>query len=73
MSWKMHYNVAAGEALGIEADLHSYMANPEVFTVKDGYVAVLQGMNFGSVHSSVIVLRRVGVVATSSLSSRIDA
>ncbi|KAJ3793875.1 galactonate dehydratase protein [Lentinula aff. detonsa] len=73
MSWKMHYNVAAGVALGIEADLHSYMANPEVFTVKDGYVAVRQGMNFGSVHSSVNVLWRVGVVATSSLSSRIDA
>ncbi|KAJ3742538.1 enolase C-terminal domain-like protein [Lentinula detonsa] len=47
MSWKMHYNVAAGEALGIEADLHSYMANPEVFTVKDGYVAALQGPGIG--------------------------
>ncbi|KAJ3783344.1 enolase C-terminal domain-like protein [Lentinula aff. detonsa] len=44
---QMHYNVAAGVALGIEADLHSYMANPEVFTVKDGYVAVRQGPGIG--------------------------
>lgn len=40
----MHYNIAAGEALGIEADLHTYMVNPEVFAVKDGYIAALQGM-----------------------------
>ncbi|KAJ3746558.1 enolase C-terminal domain-like protein [Lentinula detonsa] len=44
---RMHYNFAAGEALGIEADLHNYMANLEVFTVKDGYVAVLQGPGIG--------------------------
>ncbi|GAW03519.1 enolase C-terminal domain-like protein [Lentinula edodes] len=47
MSWKMHYNIAAGEALGIEADLHTYMVNPEVFAVKDGYIAALQGPGIG--------------------------
>ncbi|KAJ4473134.1 enolase C-terminal domain-like protein [Lentinula aciculospora] len=47
MSWKMHYNVTAGEALGIEADLHTYMANPEVFTVENGYVDALQGPGIG--------------------------
>jgi galactonate dehydratase len=27
-----------------DADLHTYMANPEIFDVKDGHVAALQGM-----------------------------
>ena len=41
----MHYNVTSEDDSAAEADLHTYMANPEVFTVKEGYVAALQGMH----------------------------
>ncbi|KIK68798.1 hypothetical protein GYMLUDRAFT_36293 [Collybiopsis luxurians FD-317 M1] len=47
MSWKMHYNVKAQEELGMEADLHTYLVNPNVFTVKDGYIAALTGPGIG--------------------------
>jgi hypothetical protein len=29
-----------------EADLHTFMANPEIFDVKEGHVAALQGSLF---------------------------
>jgi len=47
MSWKMHYNVTSEDDPAAEADLHTYMANPEVFSVKEGYVAALQGPGIG--------------------------
>ncbi|KAL1695831.1 enolase C-terminal domain-like protein [Schizophyllum commune] len=43
MSWKMHYNSQNMS----EADLMTYMLNPEVFQVKDGRVDVLQGPGLG--------------------------
>ncbi|KAK0203737.1 enolase C-terminal domain-like protein [Desarmillaria ectypa] len=43
MSWKMHYNTDDPEA----ADLHTYMANPQVFSIKDGHIDVLQGPGIG--------------------------
>lgn len=42
MSLGIHYNVAAGEY-----DIHSYMTNPEVFAVKDGFVEILTGVGLG--------------------------
>jgi galactonate dehydratase len=42
MSQGMHYNTEAGEH-----DLHSYLLNPEVFLVKDGYVDALAGPGLG--------------------------
>lgn len=38
----MHYNV--NPEAGSEADLHTYMANPEVFAIEGGYIATLQGL-----------------------------
>ncbi|KAE9404936.1 enolase C-terminal domain-like protein [Gymnopus androsaceus JB14] len=43
----MHYNVTSEDDSASEADLHTYMANPEVFTVKEGYVTALQGPGIG--------------------------
>lgn len=43
--WQTHYNVTD---LASEADLHTFMANPEIFDVKDGHVTALQGMLFVS-------------------------
>ncbi|KAK3638276.1 hypothetical protein LTR56_005532 [Elasticomyces elasticus] len=42
MSMGMHYNVLAGEY-----DINSYITNPEVFDVKDGYVEKLTGPGLG--------------------------
>jgi len=42
MSVGMHYNVEAGEY-----DIHSYVTNPEVFVVRDGYVEALQKPGLG--------------------------
>ncbi|KAL1589747.1 hypothetical protein WHR41_01677 [Cladosporium halotolerans] len=42
MSVGMHYNVEAGEY-----DISSYVTNPEVFAVKDGFVEMLQGPGLG--------------------------
>lgn len=42
MSLGMHYNVQAGEY-----DINSYVTNPEVFDVKDGYVEMLTGPGLG--------------------------
>ncbi|KAI5243227.1 mandelate racemase/muconate lactonizing enzyme family protein [Aureobasidium subglaciale] len=42
MSVGMHYNTEAGEH-----DIHSYVRNPEVFTVKDGYLEVFTGPGLG--------------------------
>lgn len=38
----IHYNVDAGEY-----DIHSYITNPEVFAVSDGYVEALTGPGLG--------------------------
>ncbi|KAJ7255641.1 mandelate racemase/muconate lactonizing protein [Mycena rebaudengoi] len=40
MSWKMHYNSG-------EHDLLTYMRNPEVFSVREGMVALLEGAGLG--------------------------
>ncbi|KAI5273889.1 mandelate racemase/muconate lactonizing enzyme family protein [Aureobasidium subglaciale] len=42
MSVGMHYNTEAGEH-----DIHSYVRNPEVFTVKDGYLEAFTGPGLG--------------------------
>ncbi|THW04970.1 mandelate racemase/muconate lactonizing enzyme family protein [Aureobasidium pullulans] len=42
MSVGIHYNVQAGEH-----DIHSYVLNPEVFKVKDGYLDALTGPGLG--------------------------
>ncbi|KAK0321387.1 hypothetical protein LTR82_007840 [Friedmanniomyces endolithicus] len=42
MSLGMHYNVLAGEY-----DINSYVTNPEVFDVKDGFVEKLTGPGLG--------------------------
>lgn len=42
MSVGMHYNVEAGEY-----DIHSYVTNPDVFAVKDGFVEALQRPGLG--------------------------
>ncbi|KAK7462789.1 hypothetical protein VKT23_007371 [Stygiomarasmius scandens] len=47
MSWKMHYNITAEDDPNAEADLHTYMSNPEVFTVQDGHINVLEGPGIG--------------------------
>lgn len=39
----MHYNTA--DEGSISADLHTYMADPDVFKVIDGHIEVLQGMS----------------------------
>ncbi len=38
----MHYNTDDPEA----ADLHTYMANPHVFDIKEGHIDALQGMSY---------------------------
>lgn len=43
MSLGMHYNTEAGDGI----DLLTYMKNPEVFDIKDGYVAGLTGVGIG--------------------------
>ncbi|KAF9460017.1 enolase C-terminal domain-like protein [Collybia nuda] len=45
MSWKIHYNVSLDPTS--DADLHTYMLNPEIFDVKDGHVALLKGPGLG--------------------------
>lgn len=45
MSWKIHYNVSPDPES--EADLHTFMANPEIFDVEEGHVAALQGPGLG--------------------------
>lgn len=42
MSQGIHYNKEAGEF-----DLHSYVSNPSVFDVEDGYVAAPKGPGLG--------------------------
>lgn len=42
MSLGIHYNVAAGDY-----DLHSYITNPEVFGVADGFVEAPKGPGLG--------------------------
>jgi len=42
MSLGIHYNVDAGDA-----DLHTYVRDPSVFDVKDGYVEALEGLGLG--------------------------
>lgn len=42
MSQGIHYNVAAGDY-----DIHSYITNPEVFAVSDGFVKAPTGPGLG--------------------------
>ena len=42
MSLGIHYNVQAGDY-----DINSYVHNPEVFDIKDGYVSILNGPGLG--------------------------
>lgn len=42
MSQGIHYNVAAGDH-----DIHTYVTNPEVFAVEDGFVKVPTGPGLG--------------------------
>lgn len=37
-----------------DADLHTYMANPEIFDVKDGHIALLQGLFFQWVYCLLV-------------------
>ncbi|KAF5356777.1 hypothetical protein D9756_006702 [Leucocoprinus leucothites] len=45
MSWEIHYNASLDSEVG--ADLHTFVANPEVFQVKDGHVGVLEAPGLG--------------------------
>ncbi|ESK88605.1 mandelate racemase muconate lactonizing enzyme family protein [Moniliophthora roreri MCA 2997] len=47
MSWKMHYNLTGHENPLANADLHTYMTNPDAFTVKDGHIDILRGPGLG--------------------------
>ncbi len=38
---QMHYNASLDSEVG--ADLHTFLADPNVFTVKDVYVDILKG------------------------------
>ena len=42
MSLGIHYNTLAGEH-----DLHSYVTDPDVFTVREGFVKALEGVGLG--------------------------
>lgn len=53
MSLGIHYNVDAGDY-----DIHSYIKNPEVFDVKDGYVEALTGPGLG-IEIDEAVVRKV--------------
>lgn len=55
MSVGMHYNVEAGEY-----DISSYVTNPEVFNVREGFVEILQGPGLG-IEISEEVVRKVAV------------
>lgn len=41
---QIHYNVSPDPAT--DADLHTFMANPELFTVENGHIAALKGEAF---------------------------
>ncbi|RDB27910.1 D-galactonate dehydratase [Hypsizygus marmoreus] len=45
MSWMIHYNTSVDPSH--EADLHSFMRNPEVFAIENGYIAALEGPGIG--------------------------
>ncbi|KAJ8461853.1 hypothetical protein ONZ45_g18146 [Pleurotus djamor] len=45
MSWKIHYNVSTTE--GDEADLYTYLKDPSVFAIENGYIAILQRPGIG--------------------------
>lgn len=59
MSLGMHYNTLAGEH-----DIHSYVHNPEVFAVRDGFVDALQGPGLG-IEVNEEVIREVAKTAVS--------
>jgi hypothetical protein len=40
---QMHYNLERGNEDPLSADLHTYMENPEVFKIENGYIEILQG------------------------------
>ncbi|EKM77413.1 hypothetical protein AGABI1DRAFT_122149 [Agaricus bisporus var. burnettii JB137-S8] len=45
MSWEMHYNARLDSDFG--ADLYTFLVDPDIFKVKDGYVNILQGPGLG--------------------------
>ncbi|KAF8069119.1 enolase C-terminal domain-like protein [Lyophyllum atratum] len=47
MSWNIHYNTAACADPAMRADLHTYMLNPDVFTVSEGHIPALEGPGIG--------------------------
>ncbi|KAG7095442.1 hypothetical protein E1B28_006191 [Marasmius oreades] len=47
MSWGIHYNRTSDQDPLGNADLHTYMANPEVFTVKNGHLEILTQPGIG--------------------------
>ncbi|KAH7928608.1 enolase C-terminal domain-like protein [Leucogyrophana mollusca] len=51
MSWQMHYNRE-------DADLFTYLADPAVFAVKDGYIDALQGPGIGIQINEALVRER---------------
>jgi galactonate dehydratase len=51
MSWQMHYN-------SDDADLFTYLADPSVFAVKDGYVTTPSGPGLGIVVNEDLVRTR---------------
>ena len=54
----IHYNVEAGEY-----DIHSYITNPEVFAVHDGYVNTLTGAGLG-IEVNETMVRELSKTAT---------
>ncbi|KAL0576391.1 hypothetical protein V5O48_005580 [Marasmius crinis-equi] len=47
MSWQMHYNQTNEENPLGNADLHTYMKNPEVFDVNNGHIDILTNSGIG--------------------------
>ncbi|KAF9447746.1 enolase C-terminal domain-like protein [Macrolepiota fuliginosa MF-IS2] len=45
MSWEIHYNAHLDSEVG--ADLHTFLVDPNIFKVVDGYVNILQGPGLG--------------------------
>ncbi|KAF9269608.1 enolase C-terminal domain-like protein [Marasmius fiardii PR-910] len=47
MSWGIHYNRTGDQDPLGNADLHTYMLNPEVFKVKNGHIEILKNPGIG--------------------------
>ncbi|KAF8888542.1 enolase C-terminal domain-like protein [Infundibulicybe gibba] len=53
MSWDIHYNNSGDPKTS--ADLHTYLNNPEVFAITDGFVAVPTGPGLGIEMNEVLI------------------